>query len=294
MKHELHITSGDIVGSNLERSSIEGDVFVWHDILYDGPRGAAGWPDAETIRRRAVFLEQATGGGLKKDWIRQGMERDYVRLKAAADYKTITLWFDACLFDQAMLAHLLTCMDHAGITNAGLVCIDAFPGIEPYHGVGQLTPEQLASAREGRCPVSDEQFAFAKQVDRAFAFQDRDAFERLIHTPLCPLPWVPAAVRRWLQELPDPDTGLGRLEQAAFEAVRAGCDTPAAAYAFAAKMETPPQFWGDTTFYEKLNGLARRDPPLIRIEGPGGVLPQWENLGDIRQYKLLPAGAGVS
>jgi hypothetical protein len=38
MSRILHITSGDIAGGHLANSGIEGKVFVWHDILYDGPR----------------------------------------------------------------------------------------------------------------------------------------------------------------------------------------------------------------------------------------------------------------
>lgn len=38
MKQTLHITSGDIAGDRLTMSEIPGEVFVWYDILYNGPR----------------------------------------------------------------------------------------------------------------------------------------------------------------------------------------------------------------------------------------------------------------
>lgn len=34
-KRLLHITSGDIAGESLKRSGVDGEVFVWHDILYE-------------------------------------------------------------------------------------------------------------------------------------------------------------------------------------------------------------------------------------------------------------------
>lgn len=34
----LHITSGDCAGGSLAKAGLPGEVFVWHDILYDGPR----------------------------------------------------------------------------------------------------------------------------------------------------------------------------------------------------------------------------------------------------------------
>ena len=63
MVETLHITSCDSAGGRLVNSELPGEVFVWHDILYDGHR-CPGWPDEETLNARAVFLEEATAGGL--------------------------------------------------------------------------------------------------------------------------------------------------------------------------------------------------------------------------------------
>jgi hypothetical protein len=54
MKEALHITSGDCAGSSLAKAGLPGDVFVWHDVLYDGPARPLGWPRSEgaVIRRR--------------------------------------------------------------------------------------------------------------------------------------------------------------------------------------------------------------------------------------------------
>jgi hypothetical protein len=68
MTGTLHITSGDIPGDSLSKSGIPGEVFVWHDIMYDGPR-KLGWPDAGTLYARARFLEKSTGGGLERTYI---------------------------------------------------------------------------------------------------------------------------------------------------------------------------------------------------------------------------------
>ena len=42
MENTLHITSGDCAGGSLVKAGLPGDVFVWHDILYDGPGIPAG------------------------------------------------------------------------------------------------------------------------------------------------------------------------------------------------------------------------------------------------------------
>ena len=160
MNDALHITSGDIAGEIIAGSGIPGKVFVWHDILYDGPR-KPGWPDEKALEVRARFLAQTTGGGLDRVFILSSLRDQYATLEWARQYESIVLWFDACLFDQSMLAHILACMRLKGVRDVELLCVDAFPGIEPFNGLGQLRPEQLASLFGGRRRVTEEQFAFA-------------------------------------------------------------------------------------------------------------------------------------
>lgn len=281
----LHITSGDIAGGSLKKAGLPGEVFVWHDILYDGPR-QPGWPSENILNARALFLEEFTAGGLDRERIVKTLHNQYQKLAEAGSHECIMLWFDACLFDQAMLSHILTCLSLKGIQKVELLCVDSFPGIEPFHGLGQLQPEQLASLYNKRHRITDEQFRFAAIVDKAFAIQDIALLTELSEMSEPPLPWIPAAVTRWLQEQPDLTTGLGKLERLALAAIRAGYHTPDKIFKSVAASDTPPQFWGDTTLWAKINGLADRFPPLVRIEGPAERLPQWESQVPLNKFKI--------
>lgn len=281
----LHITSGDIAGNALQKSDISGKVFVWRDILYDGAR-IPGWPDPPALEARARFLVQATAGGLRYDDVRDGLREQYRTLAEAGQYARIILWFDACLFDQSMLAHLLTCLRDRGIGRVDLLCIDHFPGIDHFNGLGQLTSTQLASLYGRQIPVTDAQFDFARTVDQAFAHQDGKRFTQLARQTDAPLPWIPAAVKRWLAEQPDPTTGLGRLDRLVLDALRNGKQTPWEIFKAAAAADTPPQYWGDTTLWARINRLADRRPPLVRIHGPAERLPQWPSDLDLNQFTL--------
>ncbi len=285
MSSILHITSGDIAGSALAQSGIPGEILIWHDVLYDGPR-EPGWPDEQTLRLRARFLERLTGGGLSAEHILKTLKTQYQRLEAANDYELQVLWFDACLFDQSMLSHILACLRLLGKERAELICVDSFPGIEPFHGLGQLDPEQLASLCDTRKPVTVSQFQFAEKVDEAFARQDKSMFMELSLLKDAPLPRVPAAVTRWLQEFPDEAAGLGLLEQLALDAIRSGCHTPEEIFIRVSATDTPPQFWGDITLWAKINSLA--DRKLVRVEGPAQKLPQWEGLFDLKLFRICP------
>ena len=285
MKTILHITSGDCAGESLQKSGIPGELLVWHDILYDGPR-QPGWPSDESLNARALFLEKVTAGGMTKEQILQTLKGQYQKVATVSGYDQIVLWFDACLFDQSMLAHLLVLLNGLNARNVELLCVDAFPGIEPFDGFGQLQPTQLASLYDQRRVVTAAQFQFAEIVDQAFVRQDLSQFIVLSRSTAVVLPWVPAAVARWLLEFPDPVSGLGRLEQLALDAIRNGCQTPGQIFSAVAENDTHPQYWGDITLWAKINGLADRKAPLVQIEGPTRRLPQWETDLDWKQFTI--------
>lgn len=285
MTNTLHITSGDRAGDLLRKSGLSGEVFVWHDVLYDGPRNP-GWPNESTLEDRALFLVQLTGGGLSREQVLDTLRDQYLKLRHASTYERIVLWFDACLFDQSMLVHILAGLHHQGIREAELLCVDAFPGIERFNGLGQLQPDQLASLYDNRRAVTDAQFQYAIIVDRAFATQDPALLAELSQTTEAPLPRVPTAVTRWIKEQPDPATGLGGLERLALQAIRDGCESPMEIFSNVAAADTPPQFWGDTMLWAKINALADRDPPLVRIEGPAKRLAQWTSTMNLADFRI--------
>ena len=170
--------------------------------------------------------------------------------------------------------------------NVELICVDIFSGIDPYNGLGQLLPEQMASCYGNKRLVTYEQFEFAELVDKAFALHDKIEFAKLSRYKNAPLTWIPAAVNRWMQEQPNKITGLGRLEKLTLNALKAGCETPAEIFKFVSSKDTPPQYWGDITLWAKINSLADRVPPLLTIEGPNPRLPQWEGMADINLFRI--------
>ena len=286
MNDMLHIINGDCAGNSLLDSAIPGEVLVCHDLLYDGVRNP-GWPSNSSLIIRSQFLSQLTGGGMSSDSILETLKSHYRKLSTASNYDTIVLWFDACLCDQVMLAHILVCLKHIGSHNVELLCIDTYPGIVDFNGLGQLQSSQLASLFSRRCSITSEQLEFADVVDKAFATQDLDLFTELSQDVGAPLPFIPASVTRWLQEQPDPETGLGRLESLALQAIRNGSKSPGEIFSSVVKDEKSPQFWGDTILWQKINGLADKDPPLVQIKGPAEKLPQWQSPIKLDRFTVI-------
>ena len=279
-----HLTSGDSAASILRAAGLPGTIHVWHDVLYEGTH-EPGWPCAETLCLRARMLENHTGGGVSFQKALKTLRDQYAGLRAAAD-RPIVLWFDACLFDQSMLVHLLACLRDRPAGSVSLVCIAACTGLERYNGLGELPPASFAEHYPRRAPVTPAMFAFATEADAAFGHHDGTALRRLASLTDAPLPHVPAAAARRLREFPDPETGLGRLEQLVLQALDQGAMKPKALFHAVAALDAPPQYWGDTTLWQAINGLAMRRPPLVRIAGPTPRLPQWPGQGDDDAYVI--------
>lgn len=285
MEATLHLINGDGAGNCLKQADIVGDILVCRDVLYEEIR-KPGWPDHTSLIVRSRYLSQLTAGGLSSEDILDTLGNFYRILSTASKYDNVVLWFDACLCDQSMLAHILVCLKHLDIDEAELICVNSFPGVTPFNGLGQLLPYQLASLYSERRSVTAEQFEFAEIVDRAFAKQSMSLLAGLSQRTHAPLPFIPAAAKRWIDEQPDPRTGLGKLEYLALEAISNGCKKPGEIFLRVAEEDKAPQFWGDTILWQKINGLADRDPPLVCIEGPAERLPQWESPLKLKDFKI--------
>ncbi len=281
----LHITSGDFAAELIKQAGFNGDVLAWRDMLYIGKR-CSGWPDEQTLIARSEMLSTSLGGALSAATIKSGIQKQYDKLKTAPDYDFVLLWFDDCLYDLSMLAHILNCLDSRKVIGVELILIGSFPGIFPFNGLGQLSSEQFKVIYKQRSKVTDAQYKLAKIVDEAFACQNIEKIQKLSAVEHLEIPGLQAAVRRWLEELPDPKTGLGKLGRLALDAVKSGLKSPVEIFKYTASHDSSPQFWGDTTLWEKINHLADRG--LVQITGPSERLPQWVSEYSLNSFHILP------
>jgi hypothetical protein len=269
----LHITNGDCAAIPL-RGFVDGPVIITADVLHEGPAPRAdgdAWHDT-----RARFL--ASGGEVTVEQVRSDLARsDQTILDARDRGDELVLWFEHDLFDQLLLIRTLDLIGDAESTGdpergalqqrVSLICIDRFPGVERFIGLGQLDATQLASLYPSRRPVTAEQFALASKAWTAFRSPDpRELFEIAVGLKADPaLPFLGDALLRFLAEFPSLENGLSRTETLALTALRAGPLTGGALFAATQKQESRP-FMGDAPFFDVLRGLAAGRVPLLTIE----------------------------
>jgi hypothetical protein len=252
----LHITNGDSAAISLRRTGMTGEVVAWRDVLHEGPTPSRLALEAMSDVR-ARFLA-SWGAGTFPNLRRDLGARD-AALRAA---RNVTLWFEHDLYDQLQLIQILATLESQPETIAELICIDSFPGVERFHGLGELTPVQLATLWPGRRRVTSAQLNLGARAWKAFCSPDPIAVRELLAGDVDALPYLRAALERHLDEFPKPPDGLSRTDRQILRAVSEGNGTLAAIFGANQKLEAAP-FMGDTTIKARIDALTHARVPLL-------------------------------
>jgi hypothetical protein len=262
----IHITSGDCAAELLRASGLPGNVIGWRDSAAVGP-SPGGLSFAEYRAVRATFR------GVPAETF-----QDVDLLAALPEDEEVVLWFDACPYDQLILVRLLAWFGaHPARRALHLIEVGAFPGVEPSHGLGQLTPEQLAGLFPTRRPVTESQLARATAAWRAHGSPDPREIERLVlEEGKEDLPYLRPALRRLLEQFPAAEDGLSRTQRECLEAVAAGETSFGGIFRVVTRLEEPNHgcWYGDGELLSTLEELAAAPRPALTQSGDSFALTE--------------------
>ena len=276
----LHVMNGDAMRPIFEGAGLPGAMTVYADPLHDGPV-PGGLSDEELRDVRARHLASATES---PEAVAQTLRDWDAALESAVERDEIVLWFEHDLFDQVLLMrHLAWFARRPAGARLSLICIEVFPGIQPFLGLGQLSPQQLASLFDTRVPITEDHLELGQRAWKAFTFPDPRALERVASQDLPLLPFLGRALRRFLEEYPAVGSGLPRTEREILRQLAEGARE--SREVFSAMHQDGEAFLiGDLPFRDRLDSLAEPPTPLIAIEEAGsddaardealGVLPR--------------------
>lgn len=268
----LNITNGSAAAEPLSASGVPGDVLSWQDVLHEGPV-PAGLSLEELSMVRARFLAECPWG-ITFDDVFADLSRRDTKLRNFKRHQEVVLWFEHDLFDQLQLLQLLAwfAQRDLGATRLSLICVGEFPGIEPFHGLGQLSPEQMASLFDGRQEVSRRQLELGQRAWDAFCCDHPRNLVALCEQDLAILPFLKAALLRLLEQYPSAEDGLSRSERQILDAVRRGVgQLQPLFHASQIDAEERP-FMGDSVFMLHLRDLCAGEARLLEL-ADGGTFP---------------------
>ena len=268
----LHITNGDSVGGTLRQTGLPGDILTWKDILHEGPT-PTGLSLEQMTPIRAQFLA-ANAMGTYEDRLTDFVQRDTTLAQFAA-HNEVILWFEHDLYDQLQLIQILDWFSHhkRSKTTVSLICINAFPGIPKFFGLGQLNADQLRSLYETRHRLTTVEFRLGSEAWNAYCSPDPKALEAFLRKDTSALPFLKAALLRHLEQFPALQGGLSRTERQILEVIASGTHKPLAIFRTTQEKEQSP-FMGDSSLWLYLSTLSTGPKPFLkRADGGAFAFP---------------------
>jgi hypothetical protein len=292
----LHVANGTSTTMTIEAAGISGDWSIWADPLHEGPV-PAGLGDRELVD---VRMQHLTGPAAGARSARAGSDaaldpvNDLREWRAAIErhhlYDELILWFEHDLFDQLNLIQLLTWIrDHLPAARpVSLICIGSFPGRPDFKGLGELSPDELASLLETRLPIADRQYELARRAWQAFREPTPEALDELRRGDTSPMPYLAPAITRFLQEYPWTTDGLSRSERRLLELADGDGIALWKAFPLMADGERFYHMTGES-LAELADTLSRTSPPLLTLTP--SAAPEGYDLRDI--VTLTDAGQSI-
>jgi len=271
----LHIHNGDSSAETLKQSALPGEHFAFREALIEGPT-PAGVEGEEWRRVRADHLAEFYDVDLSK------AERELLaqeeKLSSFLEHDEVILWFEHDLFCQTNLLYLLNWFAgrNLGQTKLSLICIDQFPGLPNFHGLGELNVEQMASLFDGRHEVSAKEKKLASEAWRAYCSPDPTAIEKLLTADTSVMPFLKPALQLHLERFPFVRNGLGRIQNRGLEFIQSGSHKFIDLFPRFGDAE-PVYGLGDAQFWISLRRMSEAREPLLRIRNGSGA-----------DYKLTP------
>ncbi len=263
----LHIYNGDSTADIAKNAGIPGEHAVWREALVCGPT-PGHLSEPEFIKARAHHLSEDYVVPIEK--CESDLREQHQALASFSDHEEVVLWFEHDLFCQINLIYLLNWFaeEELGETKLSLICIDEFPSVQIFHGLGQLNEEQLTSLLPRREPITPAQLEVGSRAWEAYSSPNPAKLISLLSADISVLPFLDAALRRHLLRFPSTRNGLGRIENIGLELVAGG-------YAkfkslFPAFMRREPEYgFGDAQFYLALRRMATSPVPLLTQKNGG-------------------------
>ncbi len=272
----VHLHCGDSSAESMRKSSLPGVSLAWFDLLHEGQIPEEPFDSAKYLNARAEFLASTTGGAVNAEaCLRHLKKQDDALANALNDAKELVLWFDACLYDQTILARQLKWLLELERRPAklSLVCIGEFPGKKRFLGLGELNSGEMASLFPSRAAISEAMLDAGRLIWEALCGKSPEKLLSLANRKFPELPFMAEALGRYLLQCPSLKNGLPSLDEEILLAIEKEPQKPLPLFKALLDMEQRP-YYGDTTVWRHINALAGQSEPLLRLDGPG-ALPSW-------------------
>jgi Domain of unknown function (DUF1835) len=253
-----HIVNGDVVGGKIK--TLDGNIIIWREMYDFGPLSLT-WSLDETYKRRAIFFEQKLV--IPSNVFIKNCQQQFNQLNELSRTEEVVLWFEHDRYDQTMLIYLLTQLSSMGFQKISMVSINEYPGVEPFHGLGQLTSGQLIELLQLKQELTNEQIQEAIAGWKAYLSNDPEEIHNFVNECYA-LPFLKQALKAHNSYFPSINNGLNEVEFLALTYIKDGRTTFAELFN-KVSIHRINDGISDLYFAALLNELMKGDFPLIKV-----------------------------
>jgi hypothetical protein len=260
----LHIHNGDSTAETMRAAGFPGEHIAFQEALAGGPTPAGQPPD----RWRSIRSHYLAGfSGEEALLIQDSLAANDAMLAGASAHDEVILWFEHDLHCQFNLLYLLNLFAQAPVrpSRLSLICIDRFPGISNFKGLGQLTAQQMASLFDPRQAVTEAQLQLASRAWAAYCAPNPTGIEALLAEDTSALPYLHGALARHLARFPSMQNGLGEIENRLLWGIANGRTSFGKLYSALSDEDTIYSGLGDLSIWDHLKRTAEARVPLVSI-----------------------------
>jgi Domain of unknown function (DUF1835) len=255
-----HIVNGDVVGQKIKE--LEGNIIVWREMYDFGPL-SLDWSLEDTYKFRAQFFEQKLD--IPSNEFIKICQEQYSKLYNLSRSEEVVLWFEHDRYDQMMLIYLLSELSNMGFQYISMVSIDKFPGIDPFHGLGQLSSEQLINLLQSKQKVTKEQINEGIKGWKAYLSQNPKDINKWIEDEKHYLPYLKQAFLTHKSFYPSSINGLNQIEISALTMLKEGEKSFAELFNNVSRQRKNDGI-SDLYFAALLNELMKGNQPLLKSD----------------------------
>lgn len=262
--HTVHIRCGSDIREGLKTAGFAGTFAEFSDPYCHGPV-----PRGENLDAvRADFISRSYGIPIEQVLARQRQANS--DLRDACLSERIVLWFEHDSYDQLILARLLAYFadqktQQGRPKRVELICIDRFPAITRFNGLGQLSPAALRLLWSQRQAVTPAMLSLGEAVWKALRDASPEPLFEIASQGTPAVPEMAAALLRHLQELPGLDDGLSLTERLTLQLLSRGPATGGGLFHQLHLNAEPLPYLGDLMYWSFLRDLNNAQHPPLRV-----------------------------
>ncbi|RYD95855.1 MAG: hypothetical protein EOP54_15030, partial [Sphingobacteriales bacterium] len=227
----LHILNGDATLPSFEQTGLDGDAFIWREMLSEGPlteniSSAAFWEAREAWISKTF---QVPPENYRQDMVDQ-------LGKLNEPYEEFNLWFDFDLHCQVNLLGAMKLLQQKVDMSAPavyLICPAEYPDKFDFAGMGELNGDELDYLYDTiRVQLTEYDFSLAAEAWKAYISNKAEAIQKFIDGTQfwANLSLLKPALEAHIKRLQQNAAGLNYIEQKLLNIYTAGTTTKPGIY----------------------------------------------------------------